>query len=158
MRIFQLTVLLLIFWVLLTRSLHLLDLLLGTALSLVFAIWAMRSLMPEQVPLLPSRRFLALAGYMGRLVAMIVASAFQVASVVLHPRMPFNPIVIRYRTTLTRPVSRIALANSITLTPGAYSVDLDGDCLHIHCLSERFARLITSGELERLIARVFERE
>ena len=39
----------------------------------------------------------------------------------------FKPIVIDIGTELKRPISQTILANSITLTPGTLSVDLDSE-------------------------------
>ena len=38
-----------------------------------------------------------------------------------------NPVVVDIDTTLERPISQTILANSITLTPGTLSVDLDSE-------------------------------
>ncbi|MCG2828087.1 monovalent cation/H+ antiporter subunit E [Methanothermobacter sp. K4] len=37
------------------------------------------------------------------------------------------PVIVEIETELTRPVSQTILANSITLTPGTLSVDLDSE-------------------------------
>ena len=39
----------------------------------------------------------------------------------------YEPIVIDIETVLKRPISQTILANSITLTPGTLTVDLDSD-------------------------------
>ncbi len=38
-----------------------------------------------------------------------------------------DPVVVEIETVLKRPVSQTILANSITLTPGTLSIDLDSD-------------------------------
>ena len=42
-------------------------------------------------------------------------------------RRDINPVVIDVETVLERPVSQTILANSISLTPGTLSVDLDSE-------------------------------
>ena len=42
-------------------------------------------------------------------------------------RRDFNPVVVDVETVLERPVSQTILANSISLTPGTLSVDLDSE-------------------------------
>ncbi len=42
-------------------------------------------------------------------------------------RRDINPVVIDIETVLKRPVSQTILANSISLTPGTLSVDLDSE-------------------------------
>ena len=42
-------------------------------------------------------------------------------------RRDINPVVIDVETVLERPVSQTILANSISLTPGTLSIDLDSE-------------------------------
>ena len=42
-------------------------------------------------------------------------------------RRDINPVIIDVETVLKRPVSQTILANSISLTPGTLSVDLDSE-------------------------------
>lgn len=38
-----------------------------------------------------------------------------------------DPVVVEIKTELKRPVAQVLLANSITLTPGTLSIDLDSE-------------------------------
>jgi multicomponent Na+:H+ antiporter subunit E len=49
-----------------------------------------------------------------------------------------QPVLVSFTTDLKSEFARVALANSITLTPGTISVELDGDKYAVHCLDERF--------------------
>ena len=59
------------------------------------------------------------------LVYYILKSALDVALRTLNARV--KPVVVEIKTELKRPVSQTILANSITLTPGTLSVDLDSE-------------------------------
>jgi multicomponent Na+:H+ antiporter subunit E len=156
MRTVQAATGLFLFWLILTASLHPVDLALGLLLSVALGLWASRFLWSAEAPLLTPRQVGFLVLYLFTLVQAIVASAIQVAWIVLDPRLPMDPVTVTHRTGLTREVSRAALANSLTLTPGTLSVELEGDLLHVHCLEARFAEPLLNGELERQVARVFE--
>lgn len=67
---------------------------------------------------------------------MIVAN-FQVAWVILRPRLRVQPALIRLPLELKRDSTITALADMITLTPGTLSVDVTPDrrWLIIHCLN-----------------------
>lgn len=145
-----------LFWLILTGSFHPVDLAVGLLLSVVLGGWALYLFRDAGAPVISPGQVLALLLYLGTLVRMIVAAAMQVARLVLDPGLPVHPVTITHRTRLTREVSRVALANSLTLTPGTLTVDMEGDLLHVHCLEPRFAELLETGELERRIARVFE--
>ena len=144
------------FWLALTASLRPLDLAVGLALSILLGLWAARSLWTDDAPVLSIRQARRFVLYVPRLLAAIVVAAVQVAEIVLDPHMPIEPTLIRHRTSFKRDVSRVAFANSITLTPGTLTVDVAEDTFVIHCIAEGLADDITSGELESAIKRVFE--
>jgi multicomponent Na+:H+ antiporter subunit E len=145
-----------LFWLVLTGSVRPLDLALGALFSAMVGAWAARFLWAGDPPHLTIRTAGALIGYVVHLLKSVVVAAVHVAEVVVDPRMPVDPLVIEYRTALSTDTARTAFANSVTMTPGTLTVEIEGETLLIHCLAERFADEITSGELERRVARVFE--
>ncbi len=46
-----------------------------------------------------------------------------------------HPGIVEIKTRLESPIGRLALANSITLTPGTLVVDMQGDSLFIHWIN-----------------------
>jgi multicomponent Na+:H+ antiporter subunit E len=72
---------------------------------------------------------------------------------VYAPRIDINPGIVRVKTNLKTPVGRLALANSIALTPGSLVVDIDGDSLFVHWLDVQTTDL---EEATRTIAGAFE--
>ncbi|MCX8007658.1 MAG: Na+/H+ antiporter subunit E [Coriobacteriia bacterium] len=129
----------------------------GLPVAAAVAAWAgLRLWTDDEPPVMSARQWLRFAGYCVRLVRDIVSAAVLVAEKVLDPRMPIDPVLIVHRARFGREVSRVALANSITLTPGTLTVDVDGDRFVVHCLAEGFADDIRDGTFERRIRRVFE--
>jgi multicomponent Na+:H+ antiporter subunit E len=146
------------FWLVVSASLAPLDLLLGLAISMVLGAWAVRVLWAGDAPAVAPREVLAMPWFLLGLGHQVLAAAAHLARVVIDPRLPIQPVLIRHRTSLRRPISRVAFAQSVTLTPGTLTVDIEGDTFLIHCLGPEFARRIESGELERRVAAVFEPE
>lgn len=64
----------------------------------------------------------------------LVKSNIEVAKIVLDPKLPINPGIIKLKTSLTNEYDKLLLANSITLTPGTITVELKDDFLYIHVL------------------------
>lgn len=62
----------------------------------------------------------------------LIRSNIDVARRVLSPDLPIRPGVVQVRTGLTSALGRLLLANSITLTPGTLTVDVEDDLLTIH--------------------------
>lgn len=78
------------------------------------------------------RAIVAMALYPFVFLGALVRSNIDVAARVLSPSLPINPAIVEVKTRLASPVGRLVLANSITLTPGTLSVEIDGDSLFIH--------------------------
>jgi len=145
------------FWLVLTGSLAPVDVALGIALSLLLGWWAARTLWAAgDEPSLSLPQFGRFLLYLLWLIKEIVVAAVGVAEKVLDPRMPIDPVMIVHQSPLKRPVSRVAFANSITLTPGTLTVDMDESTYTVHCLNEEFAGGIENGDMESRVRRVFE--
>ncbi len=48
------------------------------------------------------------------------------------PSLPINPGIVKVKTKLKSKMGRMILANSITLTPGTLTVDVQEDTFYIH--------------------------
>ena len=84
-----------------------------------------------------------------------------VAYRVLHPERPIKPGFVKINTTLTTDIAKVFLANSITLTPGTMTCEIDGDFLYIHWIwvqsteIEEASKIIAKG-FEKFLRRIFE--
>jgi len=145
------------FWLVLTAGLGGWSVLVGLVLASLIGVAAVRLLARPEDRALSAGELIGLAAYGIRLVGLILPAAWQVLRLVMQGRIDIDPVVIEHRTRLRRPLARVALANSITLTPGTHCVDLDEDRLTIHCLEPRFAEPILEGLLERRLTRLLER-
>lgn len=147
-----------VFWLVISASLSPGDLLLGAVLSAVLGVWSVQFLWAGAAPRISLHQLFALLRYLPGFSLKVFRSAVHVARVVLDPRLPISPRLITCHTGLRREISRIAFAQSVSLTPGTLTVDMDGGTFLVHCLDEQSATRILSGELERQIARVFDGE
>lgn len=62
----------------------------------------------------------------------LIAANISLAKIVLDPKLPINPGFVTISTGLKGDTSKLILANSITLTPGTLTVDVDDNELLIH--------------------------
>jgi multicomponent Na+:H+ antiporter subunit E len=93
--------------------------------------------------------------YLPWLFMRIVDSSLHLTKLILHPRLPIHPRLIRYESTLQEPPAVVLLGNSITLTPGTITVEVNGQVLLIHAMDEVSSEDVTSGRIESKIAEVF---
>ena len=85
------------------------------------------------------------------LIKEIVLANIDVARRVLDPRLPIRPRLIRVKASQTGDLGRVIYANSITLTPGTVSVDMQGDEITVHALTADAADEDKSGEMDRRV-------
>lgn len=123
---------LLLFWVLLNGSLSTDVLWVGVVAAAVITVFFREHMgWFSELRLTPGALATTVA-YIFFYMKELAKSNINVASIVLSPDLPVNPGIVTVRTKLKTAMGRMLLANSITLTPGTLSVDLEGDLLHIH--------------------------
>jgi multicomponent Na+:H+ antiporter subunit E len=85
----------------------------------------------------PLRYWYFIVYYLPVFVWECIKANFDVAYRVLHPRLPINPGIVKVKTSLKSDIALTFLANSITLTPGTLSVDIDQDngILYVHWIN-----------------------
>ena len=88
------------------------------------------------------------------LLAEIIRSNFSIIKLVLSPQIDVEPCLVKFKTPLRTEAARVALANSITLTPGTITVSLEGDNLLVHALNKDMADGLEGSIFERLLARM----
>jgi multicomponent Na+:H+ antiporter subunit E len=86
-----------------------------------------------------------------------------VAYRVIHPRLPIKPGIVKVKTSLKSDTGLTFLANSITLTPGTLSVDVDREngYLYVHWIDVKHkdmegATKKIAYRFERILTRIFE--
>jgi multicomponent Na+:H+ antiporter subunit E len=97
--------------------------------------------------------------YLPWLLYQIILSTLHVTFLALHPKMKdqIDPIIVTFRTSLKSDIAMVALANSITLTPGTITVRIEDGIFYVHAISRKAAEGLP-GEMEERLAWVFERD
>lgn len=85
----------------------------------------------------------------------LIKSGVQVALIVIKPKMPIDPVMIKIKTDLPSATSRVILANSITLTPGTLTVTMVDNDLLIHTLIEKNAGDITDSYMPDMVGSLY---
>ena len=104
--------------------------------------------------LLPPRALLRLPMYWLWLLKEVTRSSIDVARVVLSPSLPISPTMVELPTSKTSEAGRVVLGNSITLSPGTVTIDMDGETLQVHCLTRESAVDLLELEAQRRVARL----
>jgi len=136
------------FWMLLNGSLALDVLVVGLIAAFVITFLFRDSLAVISEFRATPRALMAAVGYVFFFAGELVKSNLNLAGIVLSPALPLNPGIVRVRTRLKSRMGRLLLANSITLTPGTLTVDIDGEWLYIHWVT------VASADIEAATAAI----
>lgn len=113
----------------------------------------------------PSRYWYFFVCYLPLFLWECIKANLDVAYRVLSPRLPIKPGIVKVKTSLRSDTGLTFLANSITLTPGTMSVDIDREkgFLYVHWVNvqttevEAATRLVVE-RFEPLLQRIFEED
>lgn len=121
-------------WMIANASLAIEPALVGLAITFVIArVFASSSEAWSRLSLTPRGLYHFLA-YSGTFLVELVRANLNMMAYVYSPRIDIKPGIVKVRTRLKSPMGRLALANSIALTPGSLVMDIRDDILFIHWL------------------------
>lgn len=86
--------------------------------------------------------------------AILVANV-DVARRILSPSLPIRPQLMVFRTDHESALAQVTVANTITLTPGTCTMDLQDGTFLVHALHPDTAGAVVSGELQNVVGPMF---
>lgn len=109
----------------------------------------------------PVRLVLFIFAYIPLFIWQLVLANIDVARRVLSPKIPLNPGFVKIQTELRGDYAKLTLANSITLTPGTLSVDINNNDLYVHTVDVKGKtpeenKEQICGKFERLLGVIFK--
>lgn len=150
-----LVITLVVFW--LSNSGHYTPLLLslgGVSIVLsVFLSWRLGGIDRESSPYV---RIFGFLGYLPWLVWEILKANFSVIKACLKADLDISPALVKVKTTCRSDLAKVTFANSITLTPGTVTIEIEGDKLLVHALYEADAGPGAFDEMDRRSRRAMD--
>ncbi|MCJ7553520.1 MAG: Na+/H+ antiporter subunit E [Ignavibacteriaceae bacterium] len=121
-------------WFALTDIKNYQEVLIGIAISALITFLAGQFLITTEKSQHPVKRFLHFLIYIFRFFWEMIKANLEVAYLVIHPMLPIKPGIVKIKTKLTKDSAITVLANSITLTPGTLTIDVNKEKqeLYIH--------------------------
>ena len=86
--------------------------------------------------------------YLPWLAWQIVRANIDVMRRVLSPELPIDPVVKWLPTSQTTDLGRVIYANSITLTPGTVSTNVEDGRIEVHALSREAMAALEEGDMD----------
>jgi len=121
-----------VIWLFITASLDPQELGFGLLLSLIVAALTYDLFTTGGLSNLHPKKLAYAAAYIPYFLWAMIVANLDVAYRVLHPKRPIRPGIVKCKTVLNTDAGKLALANSITLTPGTITLDVDEDEYFIH--------------------------
>ncbi|MDB0034754.1 Na+/H+ antiporter subunit E [bacterium] len=141
------------FWLLMSGHNSVLILFLG-AVSIMFVLYLVHKMdvvdhASQPLPL----SFKLLSYFLWLLKEILVANITVVKSIWLG-NSSISPTLARVKISQKTDVGKVIYANSITMTPGTVTVDLDGDILMVHALFQENIDVLKAGEMDRRVSQL----
>ncbi|MBN2456528.1 MAG: Na+/H+ antiporter subunit E [Sedimentisphaerales bacterium] len=141
-------------WLALISKLDWPELVCGGLVCLIISLFGAGIYSKLGLPPLNIKRLLFSLVYIIVLFWEIIKANFDVAYRVVHPKMPIKPGIVIIKTSLKSDIGKLILANSITLTPGTFTLDVIGDKLLIHWINVKAEDI---DEATNMIGQRFEK-
>ena len=93
-----------------------------------------------------------LIAYIPWLIREIIVAAWDVTKRILHPAMPISPTMVEFIPSQKTDAGLVIHANSITLTPGTISVEVEPGRFLVHALSREGGATLAGSEMDRRCA------
>jgi len=140
------------FWILMSG--YFTPFLLGAGLACAVAVaWLARRMQFVDREAHPMHLSLAAVAYWPWLLKEICKAGIQVSRIILDPRLPISPTLVRFRPSQESTVGLATHANSITLTPGTITVEASRDEFLVHGLTREGAAGCVDSEMDRRVSR-----
>lgn len=123
----------------------------------IIAVLAVRRLGIDDDEAVPVGLLSGIPRYYPWLIAEIAKSAWNVARIVLHPKLPISPCMTVVDASQRSTTGIATYANSITLTPGTVTTGVKGRRLTVYALTSDGARDLEGGQMDERVRR-FEGE
>jgi multicomponent Na+:H+ antiporter subunit E len=140
-----------IFWLLLSGFFNafLMSSGVGSALAVVWFARRMDIVDREAHPIHLSLQTLS---YWPWLIKEIIRSGWDVSKIILNPKLPISPTLVRFKPTQKSTVGLVIHANSITLTPGTITIEADANEFFVHGLTQSGAMGVIDSEMDRRVS------
>jgi multicomponent Na+:H+ antiporter subunit E len=120
----------------------------GSALAAVWLARRMNAIDHEGLPVGLIPRALL---YWPWLLKEIAKSAWDVSRIIVHPKLPISPTLVRFTPSQRTDIGLVVHANSITLTPGTIAVEASASEFLVHGITRASAQGTIASEMDRRV-------
>ncbi len=100
--------------------------------------------------------WIRLVTFMPWLIKEIFFATLHVIQIIVSPKIKLNPSLKQYPCSLSSDVLKVLFANTITLTPGTITADIQANTFTVYALDHSSAEGILNGGMEKKIFEHFK--
>ncbi|MEQ8859754.1 MAG: Na+/H+ antiporter subunit E [Pseudomonadales bacterium] len=123
-------------------------------MSCLACVWITLRMHPVDEPAQSRVSLTRLVAYQPWLLKEIALANWDVIRIVMTPGLNIHPVLLTLTGSQRSHLGRVIYGNSITLTPGTLTMDIDGDRLTVHALTREGAGQLESGQMNARVARL----
>ncbi len=142
------------FWILLSGQFSFVLIVSGIISSLLVSYMSHDLLISDADVKLGAIRIVRFVKYLPWLLWKIVLANIDLVYRTLHPTMPISPRIISIKNEFKTEIGMVTFANSITLTPGTVTIDVNRDEFIVHAIAEEPAEDLITGEMKARVMRI----
>ncbi len=124
------------------------------AVSCVFVAWISSRLQIVDASERPMLIFLRMIGYIPWLIVEVVKSNIDVAKIIWQKDMQIDPTIVTVPASQKTALGLVIHANSITMTPGTLSIDVEPGEIEVHALAKGTLEALQDGEMDRRVRKL----
>lgn len=150
-------IVLFLLWVILNGRVTLEIVLLGLAISALLYLFTVKYMgYSPKKELAALRKVPRALRYGWTLLVEIIKANVNVMHFILTSKYEAEPQLLYFRTALKKDISRVTLANSITLTPGTITVSVEDDLFCVHALDKSMCEGLENSDFEKQLLEMEE--
>jgi len=148
-------VLLFLFWIILSQQFTLEIALIGAgAVGLIMLYSKSLLFSPKETTLFSPGKIVLFVKFIFVMLIEILKSNWQVAKIVLSPSLPISPSFVKVKKTFEKDFDKVIFGNSVTLTPGTLTVDIDEEGFLVHALTKEAAEGLEGSIIEEFVRKL----
>lgn len=150
---------LLAFWLIITESTHADSVIVGVFIC-AFITWYNRDIIMSEkdFPPITARRIAILLHHAGQMLIEVLKANIQVVRIVLSPKLDFDQGLVIFTPQLSYQWNEVLFGNSITLTPGTLTLDIEADVYTVHILDMANADSLVGWSIQDNLRRLEEED
>ncbi len=143
------------FWVILSPRMDIAAIILGIFIAGIITIFNHQMIVNRnERPVVFFKNITRFISYLVVLLVEIIKSNIHVAKIVLDPKLPIDPHMIKIPVKSRKEIYQVLYGNSITLTPGTLTVDIADGMYIVHALTKEAAKGLEDSVLEKKILEI----